>query len=211
MRLQPDQWERLLRACGVKAGTANLWGEIFAEEVDDSTFSAGVADLADFLPTILVESMHLERMEESLNYSAERIVQVWESRFPTVNEAQPFARSPEALANKVYGGRMGNNLMGDGWRYRGRSPIQITGKANYERVGDLMGQNLVGIPDLLSQPRFALEACIAWWEDKIPDSMLGETTSIRKRVNGGTLGLAEVKALTTTVKKALAAEGVLNG
>lgn len=211
MRWAADRWERLLLACGVKAGTANLWGEIFADEVDDNTFSAGVADLADFLPTILVESMHLERMEENLNYSAERIVQVWPSRFPTVSDARPYARSPGALANKVYGGRMGNNLLGDGWRYHGRSPIGITGKENYERVGDLMRQNLVGIPDLLSQPRFALEACIAWWEDKIPDSMLGETTSIRKRVNGGTLGLAEVKALTTMVKKALAAEGVLNG
>lgn len=196
-------WERLLLACGVKAGTANLWGEIFADEVDERTFSAGAADMADFLPTILVESMHLERMEENLSYSAERIVQVWPSRFPTVNDARPYARSPEALANKVYGGRMGNNLLGDGWRYRGRSPIQITGKDNYERVGDLMGQNLVGIPDLLSQPRFALEACIAWWEDVIPDSMLGETTSIRKRVNGGTLGLAEVQALTVKVRRAL--------
>lgn len=113
------------------------------------------------------------------------------------------AATPPVVSD-AYGGRIGNIAAGDGWRYRGRSPIQITGRANYERVGDLMGQNLVGIPDLLSQPRFALEACIAWWEDKIPDSMLGETTSIRKRVNGGTLGLAEVKALTVLVRKALA-------
>lgn len=202
-RTQGD-WARILRACNVKAATADLWGEIFADEITDKTFSAGDADLADFLPTILVESMHLERMEENLSYSAERIVEVWPSRFATVNDARPYARNPEALANKVYGGRIGNVLPGDGWTYRGRSPIQITGRANYERVGDLMGQNLVGIPDLLSQPRFALEACIAWWEDKIPDSMLGETTSIRKRVNGGTLGLAEVKALTVLVRKALA-------
>lgn len=206
-----DQWERLLLACSVKPATANLWGEIFADEITDKTFSAGDADLSDFLPTILVESMHLERMEENLSYSAERIVEVWPSRFPTVNDARPYARNPEALANKVYGGRIGNIAPGDGWRYRGRSPIQITGRANYERVGDLMGQNLVGIPDLLSQPRFALEACIAWWEDKIPDSMLGETTAIRKRVNGGTLGLAEVQALTKTVRKALDAEGALHG
>jgi putative chitinase len=72
-------------------------------------------------------------------------------------------------------------------------------------VGDLVGQNLEGIPDLLSQPRFALEACIAWWEDRIPDSMLGETTSIRKRVNGGTIGLAEVQALTNKARAALEA------
>lgn len=204
MKRTKDEWPRILRACNVKPATAELWGEIFADEIDDRTFSKGDADLADFLPTILVESMHLERMEENLNYSAERIAEVWPSRFATVNDARPYARNPEALANKVYGGRIGNVLPGDGWTFRGRSPIQITGRANYERVGDLMGQNLVGIPDLLSQPRFALEACIAWWEDKIPDAMLGETTSIRKRVNGGTLGLAEVKALTVLVRRALA-------
>lgn len=204
MNRTKKDWARILRACNVNPATSELWGEIFADEITDKTFSAGDADLADFLPTILVESMHLERMEENLNYSAERIVEVWPSRFPSVNDARPYARNPEALANKIYGGRIGNLAPGDGWRYRGRSPIQITGRANYERVGDLMGQNLVGIPDLLSQPRFALEACIAWWEDKIPDAMLGETTSIRKRVNGGTLGLAEVKALAVLVRKALA-------
>jgi putative chitinase len=120
------------------------------------------------------------------------------------------AADQRAIANIVYGGdwgrkNLGNVAPGDGWIYRGRGPIQITGRANYERVGDLIGQNLVGVPDLLSQPRFALDACIAWWEDGIPDSMLGETTSIRKRVNGGTLGLAEVQALTIKVKAALGA------
>lgn len=211
MKRTPAAWAAILRACNVKPAMAELWGEIFADEIGDRTFSQGEADLADFLPTILVESMHLERMEENLSYTAERIAQVWPSRFPTVNDARPYARSPEALANKVYGGRIGNVAPGDGWRYRGRSPIQITGRANYERVGDLMGQNLVGIPDLLSQPRYALEACIAWWEDKIPDTLLGETTAIRKRVNGGTLGLAEVQALTKTVRKALDAEGAAHG
>jgi len=100
--------------------------------------------------------------------------------------------------------RLGNVQAGDGWTFRGRSPIQITGRANYEQVGDLMGQDLVGVPDLLAQPRFALDACIAWWEDRIPDSMLGDTTSIRRRVNGGALGLAEVQRLTKLARAALA-------
>ncbi|MDN8617016.1 glycoside hydrolase family 19 protein [Variovorax ginsengisoli] len=103
----------------------------------------------------------------------------------------------------VYGGRMGNSRSDDGWTYRGRSPIGITGLANYQRVGDLMGQDLVGIPDLLCQPRFALDACIAWWEDKIPDSMLGETTNIRQRVNGGVIGLGDVQRLKRLVQGAM--------
>lgn len=203
MRRTADQWETILKTCGVVPRTAEKWGPVFADEIKEGTFSKGDADIADWLPQILHESACLERMEENLNYSATRLVQVWPSRFPTVAAAIPYANNPKALANKVYGGRLGNTRTDDGWTYRGRSPIQITGLANYQRVGDLMGQDLVGIPDLLSQPRFALDACIAWWEDKIPDSMLGETTAIRQRVNGGTIGLGDVQRLTAAVRKAM--------
>jgi putative chitinase len=154
------------------------------------------------LPEILHESAMLERMVENLNYTtAARLCAVWPTRFPTSQVAQPYVSQPEAQANLVYGGRMGNV---DGWLYRGRSPIGITGLANYLAVGKLVGQDLDVNPDLLAQPHFALEACIAWWEDRAPDSMLGETTAIRNRVNGGSIGLAEVKTLTNTVRAALA-------
>lgn len=202
-RRTASQWSAILLACDVLGSVAAKWGPVFADEIREDTFSKGDADIADWLPQILHESAMLTRMEENLNYSAVRLVQVWPSRFPTVASAVPFANNPQALANKVYGGRMGNTGPNDGWTYRGRSPIGITGLANYQRVGDLMGQDLVGIPDLLCQPRFALDACIAWWEDKIPDSMLGETTRIRQRVQGGTLGLADVQRLTGLVRGAL--------
>lgn len=213
----PAQWLRILLACGVAAPTAARWSDVFADEIKSGTFSKGDADIADFLPNILHESMLLERMEENLNYSAEALASVFGVSRITPAQAQAVGRIPgkqaadqRAIANIVYGGEWGKTHLGnlgpdDGWKYRGRSPIQITGLDNYARVGDLIGQNLVGIPDLLSQPRYALDACIAWWEDKIPDAMLGETTAIRKRVNGGTLGLAEVQALTTAAKVALEA------
>lgn len=215
MSRPPAQWLRILQACGVAAGTAALWAEVFADEVKDGTFSKGDADLTDFLPTILHESMQLERMEESLNYRPEALVATFGAHRITPAQALKVGRIPgkqaadqRAIANIVYGGEWGRRNLGniaqdDGWTFRGRSPIQITGRANYERVGDLIGQHLVGLPDLLSQPRFALDACIAWWEDRIPDSMLGETTAIRRRVNGGTLGLAEVQALTVKARAAL--------
>lgn len=208
-------WLRILQACCVAPATAARWADVFADEIKDGTFSKGDADLVDFLPTILHESMMLERMEESLDYAADRLVAVFGAHRITPAQAQAVGRIPgkqaadqRAIANIVYGGEwgrknLGNVAPGDGWTYRGRGPIQITGLANYKRVGDLIGQNLAGIPDLLSQPRFALGACIAWWEDRIPDSMLGETTAIRARVNGGTLGLAEVQALTLKAKAAL--------
>jgi len=215
MKRTTSEWTSVLRACGVAGSTAALWGEVFADVVKERTFSQDQDDLADFLPNVLHESMMLERMEESLNYAADRLVAVFGAHRITPAQAQQVGRIPgrqqadqRAIANIVYGGAwgrksLGNILPDDGWTYRGRSPIQITGRANYERVGDLVGQNLVGIPDLLSQPRFALEACIAWWEDRIPDSMLGETTSIRERVNGGRNGLAEVRELTAKARAAL--------
>ena len=217
MKRTSDQWEQILRYLGVKPGTAERWGAVFADEIKNGTFSKGDIELIDFLPTILHESMMLERMEESLDYSADRLVAVFGAHRITPAQAQAVGRilgkqaaDQRAIANIVYGGEWGRKNLGnvapdDGWTYRGRSPGQITGRSNYLRVGDLIGQNLVGIPDLLSQPRFALDAFIAWWEDRIPDSMLGETTSIRRRVNGGTLGLAEVQALTTKARTALEA------
>ncbi|MET3459833.1 glycoside hydrolase family 19 protein [Variovorax atrisoli] len=211
------QWLRILLACGVASATAERWAAVFADEIEDGSFSKGDADVADFLPNILHESMMLERMEENLNYTPEGLLATFGAARITPAQAQAVGRisgkqaaDQRSIAIIVYGGEWGRRKLGniapdDGWTFRGRSPIQITGRANYERVGGLIGQNLVGIPDLLSQPRFALDACIAWWEDRIPDAMLGETTAIRKRVNGGTLGLAEVQALTLKAKAALEA------
>lgn len=217
MKRTAGQWEQILCYLGVKLSTAERWGPVFADEIKDGTFSKGDGDLTDFLPNIVHESGQLERMEESLNYTPEALLSTFGAHRITPAQAQTLGRitgkqaaDQRAIANIVYGGDWGREKLGniapdDGWTFRGRSPIQITGRANYARVGDLVGQNLVGIPDLLSQPRFALEACIAWWEDRIPDSLLGETTAIRKRVNGGTLGLAEVQALTIKARAALEA------
>jgi len=210
-----EHWSRILLACGVAAATVAIWAPVFADTIKPDTFSRGDADLANFLPTILHESAMLTRMEENLNYTPEGLLSTFGAARISPEQAQRVGRiagkqaaDQRAIANIVYGGdwgrkKLGNILPDDGWRYRGRGPIQITGADNYRRVGDLMGQNLEGIPDLLAQPRFALEACVAWWEDRIPDDMLGETTAIRKRVNGGTLGLTEVQALTIKARAAL--------
>jgi len=203
MRTAHD-WYDILIACQVKPHVAAEWSEVFADVVKPDSFSAGDEDLSAFLGQILHESDGLTRLEENLSYSAERLTVVWPGRFPTKADAQPYARNPEALANKVYGGRMGNTEPGDGWKYRGRGPLQVTGRDNYRSVGGIVGQDLEAMPELLEQPRFALEACIAWWEDRIPDELLGDPEKTTRRVNGGLIGLAHREELTNAAREALA-------
>lgn len=209
------EWGRVLRACGVMEQTAAAWAPAFAGEMREGAFSAGDRDLADFLPEILHESAMLETTVENLNYAADALVPLFGIARITPTQARMYGRidgrqkaDQQGIANTVYGGawglrHLGNSAAGDGWRFRGRSPLQITGRANYAAVGLLMGQDLTVSPQLLEQPRYGIEACVHWWEDRIPDSMLGETTSLRARVNGGTLGLAEVVRLTDLARRAL--------
>lgn len=198
------QWYDILVGCQVKPTVAAQWSEVFADVVKAKSFSQGDAEIDDFLGQVLHESDGLTQFSENLSYSAERLCAVWPGRFPTLADARPYARNPEALANKVYGGRMGNIYLGDGWKFRGRGPIQLTGRENYAFVGDLVGQDLTSIPELMEQPRYALEATIAWWENKIPDSMLGDTERVSRRVNGGLIGLADREHLTGLAQVALA-------
>jgi putative chitinase len=84
---------------------------------------------------------------ENLNYSIRRLRQVWPSRFPTAEQAKPYANDPERLGNKVYGGRLGNGVF-EGYKYRGRGFVQITGYDNYKKFSQLLNVDLNANPDL---------------------------------------------------------------
>lgn len=204
MTYSADDWRRLLCELGVRPATAQQWCGAWAQEVQPEKFSAGARDLLAFVPQVLHECAMLEHTAENLNYSAERLMQVWPSRFPDLHAAAAFAHRPEALADKVYGGRMGNTTPGDGWKFRGRSPIMVTGQAGYAHVGALMGQDLTVTPELLEGPIYGMAAARAWWEGDIPDAMLADTAQCRRRVNGGEIGLDHCRELAQLCATVLA-------
>lgn len=150
---------------------------------------------------------------ENLNYSQAALLRVFRKYFPTAAEAAKYARKPEKIANRCYGGRMGNGpeSSGDGWKYRGRGYIQLTGKSNYTAFGRAIGQDLVNNPDLAAEPGTAWMVAVRYmasrksggktaleWADE------GDTRMVTKIINGGTHGLADREIRTA---KALAALG----
>lgn len=154
---------------------------------------------AAFLANLAHESGNLARLEENLSYSPQRLTQVWPARFPTLESATPYGHNPEPLANKVYASRMenGNEESGDGWRYRGRGPIQATGKRNYRRYSEATGSPALENPDILLTPAGGADFAGWFWADVGANAPADERDieRCRKLVNGGTLGLAEVTAI----------------
>ena len=149
--------------------------------------------VAHFIAQVMHECGGLTILAENMNYSAERLTQVWPSRFPTVAIAQRYAHSPRVLANKVYGNRMGNYAQDDGWTYRGRGLLQITGRASYEQIGKLLGIDLPGTPDFAISSEHALDVAAAEWKT-LGCNEAADTDNIAlvtRKVNGGTIGLAE--------------------
>lgn len=148
--------------------------------------------LAMFLANTAHETMGFTQLEENLSYSAKRLTEVWPKRFPSLLAAAPYARDPKALAIKVYGGRLGNRPdTEDGWTYRGSGMLQTTGRANFAAAG------ADSSPDALRTPAGALTSAIKFWTDHGLNALAdkGDVTGARKVINGGSIGLAEVKAL----------------
>ena len=198
-----DLWFELLTRMGVREMVADDWADAFARVMSELRWS-DPDDVPNFLAQTIHESDRLSRMEENLFYSAQRLTVVWPKRFPTLASATPFARNPRALANKVYGGRLGNVGPDDGFAYRGRGLIQITGKHNYQMVQDITGLPVVEFPDLLFEQEPAIRASAAWWEASVSDAILQDIEAVSRRVNGGTHGLAERRRLTGIARQAMA-------
>ena len=173
--------------------------------------TAGILDGANrlfyFLAQLGHESNGLTVLEENLNYSASRLTQVWPSRFPTLDSAKKYEGKPEQLANFVYGGRMGNTDDGDGYKYRGRGYIQLTGRDTYRQVGAIAGLDLERNPDLASDVTNAPKiACAYWtWKNINPACDSADFTEVTQIINGGTNGLSDRRAWLSKVQTVLAA------
>ncbi len=151
--------------------------------------------IAAFIAQCSHESGHFEKLVENLNYGAKGLIMTWPKRFTTPELANKYARQPEAIANFVYSNRLGNGdeLSGDGWKYRGRGIIQLTGKYNYQKFADSVGMNLEQVIDYLETKQGATEAACLFWKNnnlnRYADN--GDIRGMTKVINGGFLGLSE--------------------
>jgi putative chitinase len=154
--------------------------------------------LAHFLAQCGHESGGFRATQENLNYSAKGLAGIFKKYFPTEASAAPYARNPQKIASKVYGGRMGNGpeSTGEGYKFRGRGYIQLTGKENYTAFGKSIGEDIISNPDVVASKYALLSA--AWFFSKnglhkMADEGASDTvvTKITKRVNGGTIGLPD--------------------
>ena len=154
--------------------------------------------VAHFLAQCGHESGGFKVTSENLNYSAKGLMGIFKKYFPTESIANAYARQPQKIANKVYANRManGSEASGDGYKFRGRGYIQLTGRDNYTQFGKAIGVDIVSNPDSVSST-YALASAAWFWSknglNKLADGGASDAvvTSITKRVNGGTIGLPD--------------------
>lgn len=215
MIISPVQLLRIAPRCPDTIAWAAALNEAMREFGIESRLQA-----AHWLAQLAHESAEFTRLVESLNYSsAERIVAVWPFRFwvPSAKEplrphvrrdAREFVGNAILLANCVYAGRNGNGneSSGDGWRYRGRGPIQITGRANYARAGQALGLPLVETPEIVVDPDVGARVASWFWSDRGigPLADADDLVAVTKRINGGTHGLDDRRRYLQTAKRVLA-------
>jgi putative chitinase len=134
-------------------------------------------------------------LEENLNYRAATLMKLWPKRFPTLEFANQYAGNPKKIANMVYSSRMGNRdeASGDGYRFRGRGCIQLTGHSNYFHAGKALGVDFVMEPDLVASPKYAALTAGFFWSTHDCNRLAeaGDWTALTKKINGGTIGLSD--------------------
>ena len=221
MRLPADL---VAKAAGLSPAAAAAWAEPLGEAIARFSLAATRNRLAMFLAQVGHESAGFSRLVENLNYSAQGLATTWPSRFAEKDaagryvrlangrnkpndKAMAIARQPELIANQVYANRMGNGpaVSGEGWKYRGRGLIQLTGKDLHIACGRAIGLDLAFQPHLLERPQWAALSAGWYWADRglnpVADS--GDVRRVTRLVNGGEHGLADRQQRFERAHKAL--------
>jgi putative chitinase len=207
MQLTADQFAA---ATGCGRGVALTWAAPVADACALYEINTP-ARLSAFLAQVGHESAGFTRTVENLNYSADGLLNTWPNRFDQATAAR-CARQPEAIAAIAYDGRMGNSQPGDGFLFRGRGLLQVTGRANYEAVTELLRERMSNAPDLcelpqtLAEPKWAALSAAAFWVDHGLNELadVGAFDKITLRVNGGNNGAPDRRARYEKAKRALA-------
>ena len=171
-----------------------VWADALNETFEHFDISTPARQAA-FIGQCGHECANFRILEENLNYRAETLMKLWKSRFPTIEIANEYARNPKKIANKVYSSRMGNRdeASGDGYRFRGRGCIQLTGHANYFHAGQALGVDFVMQPELVATPMYAALTAGWFWDthklNQYADSK--DYKTLTKKINGGFIGLED--------------------
>lgn len=188
--------EKLAR-CIRKCKNSDEWFEGLHKRLPEF-YIISPARVAGFVSQCQHESLDFTVLKENLNYGAKGLRTVFKKYFPNDMLAKQYERKPEMIANRVYANRMGNGPedSGDGWLFRGRGLVQLTGRANYTQCSrDLFSDDtLVEDPDVVcNEPEYAiLTACWFWHKNRLNDLCdRGDVITLSKRINGGTIGLEE--------------------
>ena len=198
-----DELRRIAPLCQ----NASTWAPLLATAAKIYDILDTEERLAMWTATIAHESAQLRVLEEDLNYTALRLVQVWPGRFPSIEYARHFAFHPERLANRIYSSRMGNGdeASGDGWKFRGRGLIQITGRAMYRACSEGLRQPLLDRPDLLLDPELAALSAAWYWTVNDCNLYADRNSFVRvtEIVNGGRNGLVDRQRYLETCRRIL--------
>jgi putative chitinase len=176
-----------------KLGIGAQWVDALNETFDRFAISTPHQQAA-FIGQCGHECGNFRILEENLNYRAATLMKLWPRRFPTLEIANAYAGNPKKIANMVYGGRMGNRdeASGDGYRFRGRGCIQLTGHTNYHHAGEALDMDFVMAPDLVATPKYAALTAGWFWSTHDCNRLAEENwEALTKKINGGTIGLKD--------------------
>lgn len=151
--------------------------------------------IAAFIAQCAHESGGFRAIKENLNYKAESLMRVWPRYFPDMATANRYEHNQEMIANRAYGGRMGNGPeeSGDGAKFCGRGLIQLTGRSNYQAFADSLEMSIDDVPEYLATFEGAVQSACWFWENNNLNQWAdaGDILTLTKKINGGTLGLAD--------------------